>query len=83
MVAHCENIDHRVITMVAVKLKRLWLWEVYFRGYQKGSIINLAQFILQPQHTDNPQNICEGVITNALQSCSKEVVTISKIMVVR
>ena len=29
-----------------------------------------AQFILQPQYADNPQNICEGVITNALQSCS-------------
>ena len=23
---------------------------------------------LQPQYTNNPQNICEGVITNALQS---------------
>ena len=31
-----------------------------------------AQFLLQPQYTDSPQNICEGVITNALQSCSKE-----------
>jgi len=28
-----------------------------------------AQFILQPQCTDNFQNICERVITNALQSC--------------
>jgi len=34
-----------------------------------------AQFILQPQYTDNPQNICEDLITNALQSCSKELVT--------
>ena len=25
-------------------------------------IINLVQFILQPQYTDNPENICEGVI---------------------
>ena len=25
--------------------------------------------------TNNPQNIYEGVITNALQTCSKEVVT--------
>ena len=33
-----------------------------------------AQFIVQPQYTNNPQNIYEGVITNALQSCSKEVV---------
>ena len=24
------------------------------------------------QYTDKPQNICEGVITNAIQSCSKE-----------
>ena len=31
-----------------------------------------AQFLLQPQYTDNPQNICEGVITNTLQICSKE-----------
>ena len=31
-----------------------------------------VQLILQPQFTDNPQNICEGVITNAVQSCSKE-----------
>ena len=31
-----------------------------------------AQFILQLQYTDNPQNICEGVVTNALQICSKE-----------
>ena len=31
-----------------------------------------AQFILQPQYTDNPLNICEGIITNALQICSKE-----------
>ena len=33
---------------------------------------NLAQFILQPKYTDNPQNICEGVFTYALQRCSKE-----------
>ena len=29
-------------------------------------------FIFQPQTTDNPQNICEVVTTNALHSCSKE-----------
>ena len=33
---------------------------------------NLAQFILQPQYTDIPWNICERVITNALPSCSEE-----------
>ena len=27
-----------------------------------------AQFILQPQHTDNPQNICDGLIKNVLQT---------------
>ena len=31
-----------------------------------------AQFILQTQYTDHPQNICEEFITNALWSCSKE-----------
>ena len=31
-----------------------------------------AQFILQPQYLNYSQNICEGVITNALESCSKK-----------
>ena len=31
-----------------------------------------VQFTLQPQYTGNSQNIYEGVITNALQYCSKE-----------
>ena len=31
-----------------------------------------GQSILQPQYTHNPQNLCEGVITNALQSYSNE-----------
>ena len=31
-----------------------------------------VQFTLQPQYTGNPQNIYEGVITNAIQNCSKE-----------
>jgi len=26
-----------------------------------------SKFILQPKCTNNPQNICEGVITNSLQ----------------
>ena len=61
--------------MVADKLKRQWLWEVGFDIedlLHKATREAAAQFILQPQYTDNPQNICEGVITNALQSCSKE-----------
>jgi len=28
-------------------------------------MINLAQFILQPQYTDKPQNTCGGINTNA------------------
>ena len=40
---------------------------------QKGTWEAAAQFILQTQYyTDNPQNICEEVIINALKSCSKE-----------
>ena len=31
--------------------------------------------LIQPQYADSPQNICEGVITNVLHSCSKELVT--------
>ena len=33
----------------------------------------LAQFMLQPQYTENSQNLREGVIANAdFKSCSKE-----------
>ena len=39
-----------------------------------------GQFILQPQYTDNPQNICDGVITNALPSCSKEPDEVTDVM---
>ena len=35
-------------------------------------LYSVSRCILQPQYTDNAQNICEGVITNALQSSSKE-----------
>ena len=49
------------------------LWQVVgWRILRKATREASAQFLLQPQYTDNPQNICEGVITNALQSCSKE-----------
>ena len=72
--------NHRVFTMVADKLKGQWLWEVRSWAPLLANCLRqperqLPQFILQPQCTDNPQNICEGVITNALQSCSKELVT--------
>ena len=63
--------------MVADELKRHaeWLQEACFG--MEDLLHNatpepaVTQFILQPQYTDN---ICEGVITNAL-SCSKELTT--------
>ena len=39
---------------------------------RKPELGEAAKFILQPQYTDNPQNICGGGITNALH---KELVT--------
>ena len=56
--------NHRVVTLVADKLER----QEVALGTQDAA----AQFLLQPQYTDNPQNICEWVITNALQSCSED-----------
>ena len=50
-------------------LRSQWLWEA---NCKKETEKAAAQFILQPQYTDNCQNICEGVIINALQSYSKE-----------
>ena len=51
--------------MVADKLKRQWLWEVCFgirdrlqKVTQGGAI---AKFILQPQYTHNPHNICASL----------------------
>ena len=41
-----------------------WLQEVYFgiEDYlHKATVEAAAQFILQPQYTDNPQNICNGI----------------------
>ena len=52
--------NHRVITLIANKLERQLLWEVYF-GMEdhlcKATWEGAAQFILQPQCTENPQNI--------------------------
>ena len=53
-------------TVVAVKL---WLWGIYM-VLQTNCIRqpnNLAWFILQPQYTDNLQNICERIFTNAFK----------------
>ena len=53
----------RVITLVADKLERKWLWEVLkTKATQEPS----TQFILQPQYTNYPQNICEGVISKLI-----------------
>ena len=43
------------------------LWEVW-KINCKATWEAATQFILQPHYTDIPQNICEGVITNVLQS---------------
>ena len=74
--------DHRVVTMVVVKL---WLWDSYYGiiafGNRKASAGMCKQpgsvHITQPQYTDNPQNICEGIFTNALQSCCNSLTDVS------
>ena len=70
--AGCFNYNPRVVTLVA----KNWRDSGYVRFVQvlKTKLIQkeAAQFLLQPQYTDSFQNICEGVITNAFQSCSKE-----------
>ena len=39
-----------------------YLWTCRDSGYDtKGNLRDSSQFILQPQHTDNPQNTCEGM----------------------
>ena len=50
----------------AVHEVSFWYWKLIATQLAAG------HFLLQPQYTDNPQKICEGVTTNALQSCSKE-----------
>ena len=60
--------NHRV---VALKLEWQWLLEGWNTNCLRQPERQLASFMLQPQYTDNLQNICEGIITNALQSCSK------------
>ena len=66
--------DHRVSTMVEVILCFILVFGTNCTiGNQKGSaLMRKHRFILQPQYSDNPQNICEGVFTNTLQSCGKE-----------
>ena len=74
---HCKKkvgcFNLRMVTLVADKLERQWLREVYF-GMEDWRFTQdaAAHFLLQPQYTNNPQNICEWVITNALQSCGKD-----------
>ena len=56
-----------MVILVAYKLER----QVYFNmrdNLLKATRGAAVQFTLQPQYTDNPQNICEGVITNAPSS---------------
>ena len=55
--------------MVVDKLPRQWLLEGMEDLDNPGTA---GQFILLPQSSDNPQNISEGVVIGALQSCTKE-----------
>ena len=56
--------NQRVITLVEDKLERQWLQEVNFgiEDYlHKATLEAAAQFSLQPQYTDNHQNICNAI----------------------
>ena len=65
-----HRFDYRVVTVVhAVKL-----WPEIFTMVLIHRLIALW-FIFQPQYTDNPQNVYEGVFTNALQCCCKNFCT--------
>ena len=55
--------------MVAVKL-----WFYYGISNLKASALMCKHSILQPQYTDNPQNICEEVFTNTHQSYHRELI---------
>ena len=47
----CSN--HRVVTLVAYKLERQWLWEVYYNWKTirvRQTLKQTAKFISQPQH---------------------------------
>ena len=58
--------NHRVVTLV---MRGFFGMETKLH---KAAPEAAVQFTLQPQYTDNPQNIYKGVITNALQNCRKE-----------
>ena len=66
--------NHRVVTWlqtnltVVMRSSLLVLKTNYIRQPKR----QLPSSSYQPQYTDNPQNICEGVFTNAIESCSKE-----------
>ena len=52
-----------------------WVLEITWKSNQKSKCLMCKQpcsVHLTPQYAENPQNICKGVFTNALQSCSKE-----------
>ena len=54
--------NRRVVSLFADKLERQWLREVCFGSWYRrlvaqGTQDAAAQFLLQPQYTDNPQNI--------------------------
>ena len=68
---HCKN---KLVVLITEWLP--WL----LTNLRQRSLLWYGRLIRQeaaahlwPQYTDNPQNTCEGVTTNALQSCSKGV----------
>ena len=77
---HCKS------KLVVLTTERLPWLQTNWRdcNYERFALVLKTNCIRQPKGrlpsssynhntcTDNPQNICEGVITNALQSCIKE-----------
>ena len=43
-----KQANHRVVTLVADKLERQWLWEGFFGIEDEMDKVRAAQFILQP-----------------------------------
>ena len=69
--------NHRVVTMVADKLERQWLWEVhswYLKLIAQGNPIGSYPVHLTTTiHWQCSEHLW-GVVTNVLHSCSKELV---------
>ena len=64
--------NYRVVTLVVYKLERQWGVKINCMRQPERQLPNSSYNHNTLNLADNPQNICEGVITNALQSCYKE-----------